>query len=116
MIRDGAGAAVLLVASAASAGAEPWMCAFSVICTAGLECVPREATARIIAADHEGQLFLEYQGDALLAEQLGSDLAYSARSPDGTALLSIGRDGTAWLTTHFAAASTLFGSCQRVGS
>lgn len=101
---------------------EPWDCAFSVECS-GTDCTSIDLPAQVIAADHEGALFLTTPtadrrlirltppGDSP-ASYAGADNGHLAElltvTEDGQALLSIhGRDGPSRIVT-------LFGTCTRL--
>ncbi|MEX3015411.1 hypothetical protein [Gymnodinialimonas hymeniacidonis] len=106
--------ALLLLATPAMA--EPWDCTFTTTCLASLDCFDQDNSARVIAADHAGDLFLEWDGMQLRAEALSDGAGYVAVSPRDThALLTI-TGNLAILTTHTAAAMTFFGSCEVLGN
>jgi len=100
--------AAMLLASCAAPGlaAEPWSCHFTAACMAGLACEAADHHVTIIAADHEGQLFLSSPAGDLPAERL-SDTAYVT----DTGLVTLTAEGTAILTLHDAAVTSYFGHC-----
>ncbi|MEJ6394504.1 hypothetical protein V8J82_14650 [Gymnodinialimonas sp. 2305UL16-5] len=98
------------------AQAEPWRCHFTAACPAGLACTGADHRAQIIAADHEGQLFLTLDGADHLARRLDETHRYSAHTRAAALLLTIAPDGTARLSRHDGAISVLFGSCEADGS
>ena len=87
--------------------AEPWSCQFTARCLAGLACEAQDWTAEVIAADHEGQLFLTAAALTSPVERL----AVGAYAASGL-LLSIDPTGTAVLSTHQDAVASHFGSCE----
>ncbi len=95
--------------------AEPWDCTFNTTCMASLDCFDQDNSARLIAADHAGELFLEWQGEQFRATALDDGTTYAAIGPDGSALLSI-IGPLAYLTTHQAAVTSFFGSCETIGN
>ena len=105
-------AAALGLGAAAPVMAEPWVCDFTVACTAGLPCEATRTPAELIAADHEGQLFVALDGVQYLARRLSDTSTYSAQGPDGALLLSIATGGAAWLTRHGPQVTTFLGSCE----
>ena len=103
--------AALLLASCAAPGlaAEPWSCHFTAACMAGLACEAADHQVTIIAADHEGQLFLSSPAGDRPAERLGS-MAYVTE----TGLVTLTPEGTAILTLHEAAVTSYFGHCAEL--
>ncbi|MEM1273911.1 MAG: hypothetical protein AAGF88_08840 [Pseudomonadota bacterium] len=99
--------ALPLVLLALPVHAEPWACTFTAECVAGEDCAATHWDAEVIAADHEGQLFLSSVSGDTAVTRLGDD-AYAA--PD--TLLSISANGTATLSTHLEIALTYFGTCE----
>lgn len=107
--------------AAAPALAEPWACVFTVECLAAGACEESGWQARVIAADHAGDLFLETVTGASPITRLTPPGAlpatYASAGRDVLAeLLTIETDSTAILTVHLfdetAAAITHFGTCE----
>ncbi len=101
--------------------AEPWHCQFTAECTASGGCTEAAYSAQVIAADHEGQLFLTtLTGDSPVTRLTGRGdvpASYASAGQDGLAeLLTIEADGTALMTLHIfdttAQAATYFGTCE----
>ena len=89
---------------------EPWACSFTVRCLVGHGCDAADLALEIIAADHEGQLFLRSPAEAHPAVTLGPR-AYAAQDQ----LLTITPEGTATLSQHREAIATYFGTCEVLG-
>ena len=85
---------------------EPWACTFTVRCLAGHSCDAADLELEVIAADHEGQLFLRSAAEADPATRLDPG-TFAAQDQ----LLTITPDGTATLTQHREAIATYFGTC-----
>lgn len=98
----------------------------TVLCD-GSGCVAMEQPADLIAADHEGQLFLTTpSGDIPMIRLDGAPTArhaaahaYAGTGPQiSGALLTIAGDGTATLTRHArngpARVTTAYGTCARL--
>jgi len=107
--------------AAPAASAEPWHCDFTVECAAGGTCSEASHAARIIAADHEGRLFLStVTGDTPVDRLTAPDTlpaTYAGAGRGGLAtLLTVEADGTALMTLHIfdgaARAATYFGTCE----
>ncbi|MEM7722289.1 MAG: hypothetical protein AAF376_07930 [Pseudomonadota bacterium] len=110
--------AVLLTSPAL---AEPWDCHFTVECIASEACDAAAFEVTIIAADHEGQLFLStVTGNSpltRLTDQGDLPATYASAGRDGLAeLLTVEADFSALLTLHIfdgsAQAATYFGTCE----
>lgn len=108
-----------LIASAAAA--EPWACEFTVECIVGEGCGASGFEVEVIAADHEGQLFLSaVTGDSpvtRLTEGGTLPATYASAGRDGLAeMLTIEADATAMMSVHIfdgsAKAVTYFGTCE----
>ena len=99
-------AALWLALLAQPALSEPWACTFTVRCLAGHSCDAADLMLEIIAADHEGRLFLRSAAEAHPATRLDPG-AYAAQDQ----LLTIGSEDTATLTQHREAIATYFGTC-----
>ena len=119
MMRLAATFAVTLAAG--SALAEPFGCDFTVECIAGEACGATSFSARIIAADHEAQLFLStVTGESpviRLTEAGALPATYASAGRDGLAeMMTIEGDLTALLTVHVfdgtAQTVTYFGTCE----
>lgn len=113
--------ALLLCLAATPALSEPWACSFTVECAVAEGCESAAFDARLIAADHAGDLFLSTaMGDSpvtRLTPEAALPATYAGAGRDGIAeLLTIEADRTAMLTLHFfdgtAAAITYFGTCE----
>lgn len=96
-----------LLLSALPAMGEPWTCQFTAECLAGMACEATDWQVEIIAADHEGQLFLSSTTGDAPATRL-SEMAYAT---DNT-LVTIAPAGTATLSTHVEVVVTYFGTCE----
>lgn len=92
------------------AAAEPFACTFTVECHAGLECDATDWDMEIIAADHEGQLFMS----SVFGDTPVTRLEPRAYAAPGT-LVTINDDGTAVLSSHGDVILTYFGSCEVMG-
>jgi hypothetical protein len=112
-----------LAGLAGPAAAEPWTCDFTVECVTGAPCDESAFDVEVLAADHEGALFLSgVAGESLLARLTpGGALpaTYASAGEDGLAeLLTIEADLTALMTVHFfdgtASAATYFGTCEEL--
>ncbi|MDG4648872.1 hypothetical protein P6F26_10490 [Roseibacterium sp. SDUM158017] len=115
--------ALALLAVAAPAAAEPWHCVFTVECVASESCGESGFEARVIAADHAGELFLSAaSGDSRLTRLTEADAlpaTYASAGADGLAeLLTVEADLTALMSVHIfdgaAAAVTYFGICEEL--
>ena len=119
--------ALLIAASCAAAPAiamaEPWHCRFTVECAASLGCEAAGFDARLIAADHAGELFLSTaMGDSpiiRLTPQGVLPASYAGSSRSATAeLVTIAADRTAIMSLHLfdgeATAITYFGTCEEL--
>ena len=115
--------AALACLAAAPVAAEPWACAFTVECDATQGCGDGGFQARIIAADHAGDLFLSTAMGASRVSRLTAQDAlpatYAGAGRDGIAeLLTVETDRTAILTLHHfdgtPAAITYFGTCEEM--
>lgn len=103
------------------ANAEPWACEFTVECVAGEPCDAAAYQITILAADHEGRLFLSsVVGDAPIT-RLNPDAAppvsYASAGRNGLAeMITIEADSTALMTAHIFDGSpmavTYFGTCE----
>lgn len=116
-------AALALSLLATPALAEPWDCTFTVECIAGEPCDASAFDVTLIAADHEGQLFLRtITGDSPVTRLTGADAlpaTYASAGGDGLAeLLTIEGDRSAMLTLHIfegsAQTATYFGTCEEL--
>jgi hypothetical protein len=107
----------------ASALAEPWACSFTVECVASETCGESAFEVELIAADHEGALFLStITGDSPVTRLTGR--RHPARhlcraGGNGLAeLVTVETDGTALMTVHIfdgsAMAVTYFGTCEEL--
>lgn len=114
-------AIVAALALPSAALAEPWHCDFTVECTAAGACNDTAHAVRIIAADHEGELFLTTATSANLVTRLTREdelpASYASAGFGGLAeLLTVEEDGTALMTLHIfdgtAQAATYFGTCE----
>lgn len=112
---------LLALCFATPAMAEPWDCFFTVECIAGEACAESAFELTIIAADHEGQLFLgTVTGDSpveRLTTQGALPATYASAGRDGLAeLLTVEADRSALLSLHIfdgtAQAATYFGTCE----
>lgn len=110
--------ALLLLASQATA--EPWTCWMTVQCD-NIDCFAIDDTYTVIAADHEGQLFLTSPVGPRPATRLSPPgtlpAAYGAAGPQAVGeLLTIAGDGAAIYTAHGgdgpARTRTVFGTCS----
>lgn len=108
---------------AAPAAAEPWACDFTVECVASEACGHSAHGVEVIAADHEGQLFLStITGDspvARLTARGALPATYASAGRDGLAeLLTVEADSSALMTVHIfdgtAQAVTYFGTCEEL--
>ena len=99
--------------------AEPWACQMSVQCQ-NLDCHPIDDAYALIAADHEGQLFLTSPAGDQPMERLtprGNVPAAYGGAGDAALgqLLTIIEDGRAVLTIHGydgpARTTTIYGTC-----
>lgn len=106
-----------------SAGAEPWLCSFTVECDPTAGCASGGFTAQVIAADHADELFLSTaMGDSPVIRLTAPDTlpaSYAGAGRAGTAeLLTIEADRTAIMSVHMfsddAAAITYFGTCEEL--
>lgn len=104
-----------------AAGAEPWACEFTVECIAGETCSESDFDVEILAADHEGLLFLSsLVGDVpvdRLTEAGTLPAAYASAGHDGPSeMLTIAADGTALMSAHILDGATMsvtyFGACE----
>ena len=111
----------LLISLAAPALAEPWSCEFTVECIAGDGCEASAYEIEILAADHEGQLFLSsVVGDTpvtRLTPEGTLPASYASAGPSGLAeMVTVEADSTALMTAHIfdgsAMAVTYFGTCE----
>jgi len=109
------------LALAGPVSAEPWSCAFTVECSAPRPCTVSNFSVELIAADHEGQLFLRSLVGANPVTRLTTEGAlpatYASAGPNGLAeLLTVEADSTALLSVHAfdgsAQAVTYFGTCE----
>ncbi len=114
-------AALPLCLTASAALAEPWHCDFTVECQAAAGCADAAYAAEIIAADHEGQLFLSTATGTSPVQRLTDrgtlPASYASAGQAGLAeLLTVEADGTALMTLHIfdetAQAATYFGTCE----
>jgi len=103
--------------------AEPWSCSFTVECIAAETCGESGFEVELIAADHEGALFLStLTGDTRvtrLTERDALPATYASAGENGLAeLLTVETDGTALMTVHIfdgaAMAVTYFGTCEEL--
>ncbi len=101
------------------AAAEPWTCQMTVRCQ-NVDCDAIDDTYGIIAADHEGQLFLTTPAGDRPVQRLSPQghlpAAYAGASEAAIGeLLTILDDGRALLSVHGhdgpARTTTLFGTC-----
>jgi hypothetical protein len=115
--------ALLPVLFAMPAQAEPWACSFTVECVAAEPCGESAFDARVIAADHAGELFLStVTGDSRVARLTAPGAlpaTYASAGRDGLAeLLTIEADLTALMSVHIfdgaAGAVTYFGTCEEL--
>jgi len=113
--------ALLACALPAPALADPWHCDFTVECVAAGACTEAAHQVEVIAADHEGRLFLSTPlGDSpvtRLTEDGALPASYAGAGRNGLAeLLTIGLDGTALFSLHIfdetARAASYFGTCE----
>ena len=111
----------LLISLAAPVVAEPWACEFIVECVAGIGCEASGYEIEILAADHEGQLFLSsVMGDTpvtRLTPDGALPASYASAGPPGLAeMVTVEADSTALMTAHIfngvAMAVTYFGTCE----
>ena len=114
------GGALLMLLLATPAAAEPWACALNVRCDT-LGCAAIDAALDVIAADHEGRMFIvSTEGDRPVTRlsRAGTRPAVYAGTGDQTfaELLTITMDGQATLSSHgadgAARTSTSFGTCE----
>ncbi|MEM9319565.1 MAG: hypothetical protein AAGA70_11245 [Pseudomonadota bacterium] len=100
-------ATIALTAPPAMSLAEPWSCTFGRECIAGEPCEDTEWRVEIIAADHEGQLFLSsVTGDTPLSRIDGQSYA----APD--TLVTIHAGGSALLSRHGDLTLSYQGRCE----
>ncbi|MBF9042194.1 hypothetical protein HKCCE4037_02565 [Rhodobacterales bacterium HKCCE4037] len=97
------------------ATAEPWNCTFTTACVAGSSCADTDARAQVIAADHEGRLFLDWDGRPMPVEPLPGGTSYAAFGEGIDILLTINAE-TAYLSAHTDAVTSFFGSCEAMGN
>ncbi len=111
----------LLTALPHVAMGEPWTCDFTVECVVTEACDEAAYGVEVIAADHEGQLFLStITGDSpvlRLTPEGAVPATYASAGEDGLAeLLTIEADQTAIMTVHIfdgtAQAASYFGTCE----
>lgn len=111
---------LLALLLAGPAAAEPWGCVLTVECDT-LGCASIDATLDVIAADHEGQLFLvSPEGDRPVVRLGRADDPTAAYAGTSSAtpgeLLTIAPDGRATLTRHGGGGAlrttTAFGTCN----
>lgn len=95
-----------LALNGASTLAEPWSCEITVECYAGLACVATDRPMEIIAADHEGQLFLASASDAVALTRITGQAYAGAHL-----LVTISPDGAAQISHHDDAVIISFGHC-----
>jgi hypothetical protein len=116
--------ALLAALLPAAAQAEPWSCSFTVECIASETCGEAGFEVELIAADHEGALFLStVTGDTRVTRMTETDAlpaTYASAGGNGLAeLLTVEADGTALMTVHIfdgsAMAVTYFGTCEELG-
>lgn len=100
-------AMLLAILGALPALAEPWACQFTAECLAGMACDESDWQVEIIAADHEGQLFLSSITGNAPATRL-TERAYATHNT----LVTIAADGIAMLSTHVEVVVTYFGTCE----
>lgn len=109
----------LLLASPALA--EPWACEFTVECVASETCSQSGYEVEILAADHEGQLFLSSMvGDTpiiRLSQPEAIPAAYASSGAHGPSeMITIHSDGSALMSAHIfdegTMAVTYFGTCE----
>jgi hypothetical protein len=107
----------------ASALAEPWACSFTVECVASETCGESAFEVELIAADHEGALFLStVTGDSPVTRLTAEGTlpaTYGSAGGNGLAeLLTVETDGTALMSVHIfdgsAMAVTYFGTCEEL--
>jgi hypothetical protein len=107
----------------ASALAEPWACSFTVECVASETCGESAFEVELIAADHEGALFLStVTGDSPVTRLTAEGTlpaTYASAGGNGLAeLVTVETDGTALMTVHIfdgsAMAVTYFGTCEEL--
>ena len=124
MMSRAALAALAAALAPAALPAEPWACSFTVECIAAEGCSDSAFDVEVIAADHEGALFLStVTGDSRvtrLTERDALPATYASAGADGLAeLLTIEADLTALMSFHIfdgaAAAVTYFGTCEELG-
>jgi hypothetical protein len=72
-----------------------------------MACDTTDWAVEIIAADHEGQLFISSVSGDTAVTRLG-DRAYATEDT----LVTIAADGTAILSTHVEVVLTYFGTCE----
>lgn len=103
--------------------AEPWACTFTVECVATESCGESAFSVEVIAADHEGALFLStITGDSRITRLTAPGAlpaTYASAGTGGLAeLLTVEDDGTALMSVHIfegsAAAVTYFGTCEEL--
>ncbi len=108
-----------LLAAPAVVMAEPWTCEMTVQCE-NVDCVAIADTYDLIAADHEGQLFLTSPAGTRPVTRLSPQgtlpAAYAGAGPHAVGeLLTITQDGQAMHTTHGfdgpARIRTIYGIC-----
>jgi hypothetical protein len=114
-----AGAGLLQAATGATA--EPWACEFTVECITGEPCGAAAYQITILAADHEGRLFLSSVVGDTPVTRLNPDAAppvsYASAGRNGLAeMITIEADSTALMTAHIFDGSpmavTYFGTCE----
>jgi hypothetical protein len=110
-----------LIWLAAPVVAEPWACEFTVECIAGDGCDVSGYEIEVLAADHEGQLFLSsVVGDTPVTRLTAEDAlpaSYASAGSSGLAeMVTVEADSTALMTAHIfdgsARAVTYFGTCE----
>ncbi len=103
--------------------AEPWGCSFTVECVAAEDCGESGYSFDILAADHEGRLFLSsIASDTPVVRLSRSDGGPAVYVTEGDArlveLITINPDGTAVMTAHAfderTTAVTYFGTCEEL--
>ena len=103
--------------------AEPWSCTFTVECIAAEACNESHYSFDILAADHEGQLFLSSVASNTPVLRLGiakdTPITYVTTATDKLVeLITINPDGTAVMTAHAfderTTAVTYFGTCEEI--
>ncbi|MBF9047187.1 hypothetical protein LSUCC0031_08695 [Rhodobacterales bacterium LSUCC0031] len=113
----------LIAGAPALAMADAWQCDFTAECALATGCTDASFSARLIAADHAGELFLTTaMGDSpviRLTPLSTLPASYAGAGQIGTAeLLTIEVDRTAILSVHHfdgtAVALTYFGTCAEL--